>query len=170
MENYSLFYLERYASSSNNFRRVLTQRVDRSCKHHGTDFDECMELVEDLIKRYIDCELLNDKNYAITKIRGLRRKGNSSKMIFAKLMQKGVSSNDIDHALNIIDEEISSEHNGQTVEFTSALKHAKRKKLGNFRIRESNKENIYERDLASLARAGYSYDISKKVLEFEEED
>ncbi len=170
LENYSLFYLERYASSSANLRRLLKQRVEKSCKHHGTDIEESMELVDELITRYLECEILNDKIYAISKARGFRNKGNSSKLIYSKLAQKGLNKSDIAYALNKVDQEIRSNNEQQDIEYISALRHAERKRLGSFRIRESNKENIYQKDLASLARAGFSYEISKKALDFNPEE
>ena len=40
LENAALFYLQRYATSTENLRRVLMRRVDRSARAHSTDREE----------------------------------------------------------------------------------------------------------------------------------
>ncbi|MGY9106318.1 MAG: regulatory protein RecX, partial [Alphaproteobacteria bacterium] len=64
LENAALFYLERYASSAENLRRVLLRRVERSARAHDTDRDEGAELVDGIIHRYKDANLLDDAVYA----------------------------------------------------------------------------------------------------------
>ena len=64
LERAALHYLERFASSSANLRRVLMRKVDRSAQAHGTDPAEGARWVEDLIARYQRSGLLNDAAYA----------------------------------------------------------------------------------------------------------
>lgn len=52
LENAALYYLQRFASSSANLRRVLMGKVERSARAHGTDRSEGAALVEALIERY----------------------------------------------------------------------------------------------------------------------
>ena len=49
-----------------------------------------------------------------------------------------------------------------------AIRLVKRKKLGY--LRGEKKEQFYLKDMAALARAGFSYELSKKVLNTETED
>ena len=49
-----------------------------------------------------------------------------------------------------------------------ALKLAKKKHIGPFRQGE-DKADFYQKDLAVLARAGFDYDVAKKVMDFEPE-
>ena len=53
LENAALYYLQRFASSSANLRRVLMGKVERSARAHGTDREEGAALVEALIERYL---------------------------------------------------------------------------------------------------------------------
>ena len=46
LENAALHYLERFASSSANLRRVLMRKVARSARAHGTDPAEGAGLVD----------------------------------------------------------------------------------------------------------------------------
>ncbi len=95
LENAGLYYLERYASSSENFRRVMKRKIDRGAKFHEQDVEEFYPLLDTLIERYKESGLLNDALYSFSKVRSMRERGTSARMIYAKLMQKGLSREDI---------------------------------------------------------------------------
>ena len=48
-------------------------------------------------------------------------------------------------------------------DFNSAMKICKKKRIGPLRP-EANREIYYKKDMGILARSGFSYDISKKIL------
>ena len=48
-------------------------------------------------------------------------------------------------------------------DFTSAMKICKKRRIGPMRP-EANRELFYKKDMGILARSGFSYDISKKIL------
>ena len=54
-------------------------------------------------------------------------------------------------------------------DFVSALKLCKRRRIGPIRP-ESNRELFYKKDMGILARGGFSFDLSKRVLELETEE
>src|SRR5690349_25011624 len=64
LERAALHYLERFASSSANLRRLLLQKVRRSAAAHGTDPEEGRAAVEALILRFAAAGLLDDDAYA----------------------------------------------------------------------------------------------------------
>ena len=51
-------------------------------------------------------------------------------------------------------------------DFVSALKLCKRRRIGPSRP-ESNRELFYKKDMGILARGGFSFDLSKRVLDLE---
>ena len=53
--------------------------------------------------------------------------------------------------------------------FQNALKLAKKKRIGPFRPAEE-RADFWQKDVAVLARAGFEYDVAKKVMEFSVED
>ena len=57
-------YLDRYASSTANLRRILMAKVTRSAQLHGTDPDEGAAQVECLLARLTAGGLLDDAAYA----------------------------------------------------------------------------------------------------------
>ena len=64
LHNAALHYLERYASSADNLRRVLMRRVRRSALVHDTDPEEGARLIDELVTRFEAAGLLDDRAYA----------------------------------------------------------------------------------------------------------
>ncbi len=163
LENSSLYYLERFASSAANFRRVMLRKVKRSCDFHEVPMDEFIPMVDTLVTRYIEVGLLDDAVFARSKVNSLRRKGFGKQAIIAKLFPKGLAREAIEKALREIDGE------AENPEYEAALKYIKRKKLGIYRtkpIKDPIKDK--QRELGSLARAGFSYEIARKALDYSE--
>ena len=48
-------------------------------------------------------------------------------------------------------------------ELDAATRYIRRRRLGHYRTK-GKAEDFYEKDLAALARAGFSYDVAKKAL------
>ena len=49
LQRVALHYLERYSSSSENLRRVLMRRVERSAWAHGTDREEGAAAIDAIV-------------------------------------------------------------------------------------------------------------------------
>ncbi len=160
LENAALFYLGRFASSSENLRRVLMRRVERSARLHDTDRDEGRVAVDRIVARFQASGLVDDAAYAGSRAATLHRRGVSRRGIRARLMEKGVAPDDIDGALAGL-----AETAGNT-DFAAAVNLARRRRLGPYRPLAARAE-MREKDLAALARAGFSYDIARRVVEAE---
>lgn len=106
LHNSGLYYLERYAASSNHFRTVMLRKVKRSCMHHtDQDYEECAKLVDELITKFERSGLLNDDVYITSMVGSFRRRGLSKRMIIQKLMMKGIQSDIIQDYLFRHDEQ-----------------------------------------------------------------
>ena len=160
LENAGLFYLERYASSVANFRRVLMNKVRRSASFHGTDIAEGEKFVDDLIVRYRHSGLLDDRRYAEAKVVRFHRHGMAVRGIQAKLWEKGVPKDVIDAALENLCE------GDANPDLAAAAAYVRRRRLGPYRAEAARTEH-FERDLAALGRAGFSYELAKKMLQAE---
>jgi regulatory protein len=68
LENAAHYHLRRFASSSDNLRRVLGRRVERSARAHGGDGDGGRDggraAIEEIIARFERAGLLDDAAYA----------------------------------------------------------------------------------------------------------
>ncbi|MCT4575656.1 MAG: recombination regulator RecX [Alphaproteobacteria bacterium] len=164
LENYALYYLERFSSSSENLRRVIMTKIIRSCKFYEDDnIEEKKEWLNELIDKLQRIGYLNDEMYTNMKARSLRYSGNSKRKIAYKLRQKGLSEEMINKSIQKADKDLYDSDEG---ELETAIKYAKKKRIGRFRTKEIN-EKTKEKELSSMARAGFSYDIAKKALEEE---
>ena len=158
LERAALFYLDRYASSAENLRRVLRRKVDRSARAHGTDPAAGEAAIEALIARFLGAGLLDDARYAEARARSLSRRGQSSRGIRLQLRQKGVGEDEIGAALAGLQDELGDP------ELTAALAYARRRRLGPFRA-ETERPAQRERDLAALARRGFAAEVVLKVID-----
>jgi regulatory protein len=158
LENAALHYLQRFATSQANLRRVLLRKVERSCRHHGQDPAEFTGLVDDLVQRYVRSGMIDDQRYAEAQVASSRRRGRSAQGIRARLAAKGVGGELVQAAL--------AEHEGDDGDAARAF--ARRRRLGPWRT-TGNRADFRERDLASLGRAGFAYDIARTVIDSEQE-
>jgi len=158
LENAALHHLARYASSAENLRRVLARRVERSARFHETSIEEGLVAVDEIIARFVASGLLDDAGYAEAKALSLFRRGASARKIRFALVQKGVREEDIETALTSLTRESGDP------ELAAAIKLARRRRLGPFSapgVRDAGRE----KHLAALARAGFGYDIARRVID-----
>jgi len=160
LERAALHYLERYASSAENLRRVLMRKVERSAREHGTDPEDGARDIDALLRRLQERGLLDDAAYAAGRTRSLARRGDSPRAIRVKLSRKGVPEETIESALAGLREEVPEP------ELTAAARLARRRRLGPYRP-APNRADYRERDLAALARAGFTFDVARQVVEAE---
>jgi regulatory protein len=157
LENAALFHLQRFAASSEQLRRVLLRRVERSARFHGTDRDEGARAVDSLIARFRRSGLLDDAAYAEGHAATLHRRGVGGRGIRARLRQKGVAEELIEDALATL----RAEHGDAELAAAAAL--VRRRRLGPCR-RTPARDDQHRRDLAALARAGFGLDVARRVL------
>ncbi len=157
LENAAEHYLNRFATTTAHFRKVMMRKVTLSARHHGTDPEEGAAIVDELIARFQRVGVLDDAQYAELRTGSLHRRGGSKRMIGAKLKQKGLDDETIETAYKSLSEETDDP------ELDAAAAFAKRRRLGPYRTREG-KEGQHQKDLAAMARAGFSYDLATRVL------
>ena len=160
LENSAFYYLRRYSSSSENLRRILFKRVKRSAQYHGTDVSAGQLWVNEIIDKFLANKLLDDIRYAETKCLSVHRKGGSKQTIRKKLQEKGIAPDIIEQTFTLF--------GGYSVdpELIAAAITARRRRLGPYRSR-GHRNNFREKDLASLARAGFNYSIASWVIDVE---
>ena len=152
----ALRYIDRYATSEENLRRVLGRKVARSVRDHGTDAAQTAgwiaRIVADLAKR----GLIDDEAYAAGRARALRARGASARAIRAALRQKGVDRQVAEQALAPFDSPDDDR--------TAACRYAQRRRLGPYRA-AAERAGRRDRDLAALARAGFDLELAFQVID-----
>ncbi|MBT4935022.1 MAG: RecX family transcriptional regulator [Rhodospirillaceae bacterium] len=165
LDNAALYYLGRFATSSENLRRVLLRRVDRAARHHDTDRQGCAEMIDQLIKRYLESGLLDDVAYARAQGASLNRRGKSTRAIRGWLRQRFVPADIIDDTLTALAEELGE------LDLAAAIAYARKRRLGPYRKAAKPPANLekelaaLEKELAALARSGFSYGLAKRIVE-----
>ena len=158
LRNSALYYLECYESSAAHLRRLLLAKVERSARFHGTESSEGTACVEGLIAEFLEHGLLDDARYAEGRALVLHRRGNSARAIRAGLALKGIDAEPIEQALGKLAAQAADP------ELAAALAYARRRRLGPYRSPET-RPAARERDLASLGRRGFTYDLARRVIE-----
>lgn len=166
LHNSGLYYIERYATSTSHFRTVMLRKVKRSCLHHkDQNYEDCAKMVDELITKFERSGLLNDDLYITSMVSSYRRKGLSKRMITQKLMMKGIQSEIIQNYLSRHDEQ--KHEDLHRAELKAAAIHCRKKKLGAYSGINAAEP---EKQLARLARAGFSFDIAKNILDMTENE
>ncbi len=161
LENAALFYLERFSASAESLRRVLLRRVLRAAEVHGDDPAEGAALVAALVERYQASGLLDDQRYAEGKSRSLLRRGSSPRAIRQDLARRGVAGAVIENVLEALAADLAPQ--AATLDQAAAEAYVRRRRLGPFRPPELRAQ-YRDRDMAALGRAGFSWEIARKVL------
>ena len=167
LENVALYYLARFSAPSAHLKRVLLRRVEQSVRAHGSDPAEGRQLVDALIERFCRSGLLDDATYAAGKARSLRKRGTSRVVIGRALRAKGLTAEHVDTAMAGMEAEAGP--NTADSDIVAAARLAQRKRLGPFRP-QAARPDLRNRDLAALARAGFSYVVAHQTIDAESAD
>ena len=149
-------YIEKYNPSKQQTKIYLLKKYLK--KFQGTKTKkEVTEIIENIVSNLEKGKFLNDSLYSDSRARMLFRRGYSLNKINYSLKVKGIEQKNIQLSLEKIKNEKSNP------DFLSAMKICKKKRIGPMRP-ENNRELFYKKDMGILARSGFSYDISKKIL------
>ncbi len=155
-------YLEKYNPSKQQLKVYLLKKY--LVKFSGSKTKkEVSDLINNILENLEKNRLINDELYSDSKARTLLKKGYSLNKINQSLKNKGIDNNIIKNSINKIKE------NNIEPDFVSAIKLCKRRRLGPVRP-ESNRELFYKKDMGVMARSGFNYEISKKVLELDKNE
>jgi regulatory protein len=154
LEKWALGYLERFASSAENLRRVLRRRVRRRVRDDNEAVRAADALIDALVIRYRDAGLIDDAAYAAGRARARLARGQSLRRIAAGLIAKGVGAEDRAAALQALRETAADP------DLAAACAFARRRRLGPFRRAPADRG----RELAAFARAGFARREAEAVL------
>ena len=155
-------YLEKYSPSKQQLKVYLLKKYLTKIKGIQTK-REVSSLIDEILLNLEKNKLLNDELYSDSKARMYLRRGYSLNKINQSLRNKGIDSKYIKQTIDKIKEdEIEPD-------FVSALKLCKRRRIGPLRP-EANRELFYKKDMGILARGGFSFDLSKRILNLDQKE
>ena len=155
-------YLEKYSPSKHQLKVYLLKKYLTKIK--GSKSKKAVtSIIDKIILNLESNKFLNDEMYSDSKARMFLRRGYSLNKINQSLRNKGIEDKFVRQSIEKIKEDQIEP------DFVSALKLCKRRRIGPIRP-ESNRELFYKKDMGILARGGFSFDLSKRVLELETEE
>ena len=152
-------YLEKYSPSKQQLKVYLLKKYLTKIKGSKSK-KEVTLIIEEIISNLEKNKILNDEMYSDTKARMFLRRGYSLNKINQSLRHKGIEDKYVKKSIDKIKE------NQIEPDFVSALKLCKRRRIGPLRP-QSNRELFYKKDMGILARGGFSFELSKRVLELD---
>ena len=120
-------------------------------------------MVDEIIGSLETKSLISDKYYSESKSKTFLKRGYSLNKIRYSLIKKGIENKHINNVISKI------QQNYPDSDFFSAVKLCKRRRIGPIR-EESNRRLFYKKDMSILARSGFDYGTSKKVLDLSKSD
>jgi len=155
-------YLEKYSPSKQQLKVFLLKKYLTKIKGTVSKREVSM-IIDEIIIKLEKNRIVNDELYSDSKARMFLRRGYSLNKINQSLRNKGIDGKYIKQTIDKIKEdEIEPD-------FVSALKLCKRRRIGPLRP-EANRELFYKKDMGILARGGFSFDLSKRILDLDQKE
>ena len=162
MRNFAFTYVEKYAPSKQQLKTYLLKKYLKTSVPNVKKQD-ITNLIDIVLSDLEKNRFINDKFYSESKAKSMIQRGNSINKIRSYLIGKGINDKFITDTVNNIREKNSDQ------DFFSAIKICKKKRIGPART-EDNRSLFYKKDISLLARNGFDFETSKKVMDIEKED
>jgi len=162
MRNFSLSYVEKYSPSRQQIKTYLLKKYIKQ-SISSVKKQDLIDLIDVVLSDLEKTKFISDKFYSDSKAKNLIQRGTSINKIRNYLISKGVQDRYIKETINKINE------NNEDQDFFSAIKICKKKRIGPSRI-EDNRPLFYKKDISLLARNGFDFETSKKVMDLKKDD
>ena len=162
IRNLSFSYLEKYSPSKQQLKTYLLKKMMKTSQKL-VNRKEVYDLIDTVISSLEKDKLVSDEYYSDYKSKSFYKRGYSLNKIRYNLIKKGIDQKYIKDSISKIKE------NESDPDFFSAIKICKKRRIGACRD-DSNRELFYKKDISILARSGFSYEVSKKVLDIPKEE
>ena len=159
MRNLSYSYIEKFSPSKQQLKTYLLKKYLK-IKAPNVNKNNVKDLIEVVLTDLEQNKFLNDKFYSNSKAKSLIQRGSSINKIRYYLLNKGIKDKYIKETIEKIKE------NNEDQDFFSAIKICKKKRIGPARD-ESNRPLFYKKDLGILARSGFDFETSKRVIDID---
>ncbi len=158
----ALRYLDKFQPSKKDLRLYLFKKVLNE-EQMGTSKSVVLEQIDSVIQSLENLGLINDDMYSEMKSKTYLRRGYSLNKIKMSLSLKGIDPERLKKTIDNIKKE------NEDPDFYSAIKICKKRRIGPYRP-DANKEMFFKKDIGVLARAGFSYDTSREVLNIDKKE
>ena len=162
MRNFALNYIEKYAPSKQQLKTYLLKKYIKA-KIPSVNKSSINDLINVVLEDLEKTKFINDKFYSNSKAKSLIQRGSSINKIRNYLFLKGIRNEFINETIDQIKEK------NEDQDFFSAIKLCKKRRIGPSR-EENNRPLFYKKDIGVLARSGFDFETSKRVLDIKKDD
>ena len=162
MRNFAFAYIEKYAPSKQQLKTYLLKKYLKTSVPNVKKQD-VTNLIDVVLSDLEKNKFINDKFYSDSKAKSMIQRGKSINKIRNYLINKGINDEFIKDTVNKIQD------NNSDQDFFSAIKICKKKRIGPARA-DNNRSLFYKKDISFLARNGFDFETSKKVMEIAKDD
>jgi len=162
MRNFALKYVEKFAPSKQQLKTYLLKKYLKN-NLKNIKKSNISDLIEIVIEDLDKSKFINDKFYSENKAKNLINRGSSINKIRNYLIGKGINDKYIKNTIDKIHE------NNDDQDFFSAVKVCKKKRIGPSRD-ENNRKLFYKKDIGVLARLGFDFEVSRRVMGIEKDE
>ena len=162
MRNFSFAYIEKYAPSKQQLRTYLLKKYLKA-NVPNVKKQDITDLIDIVLVDLEKSKFISDKFYSESKSRILIQRVSSINKIRNYLMVKGIDDTYIKETIDKIKEDNSDQ------DFFSGIKICKKKRIGPARA-EDNRPLFYKKDISLLARNGFDFETSKRIMDIDQAD
>ena len=162
MRDFALAYVEKYAPSKQQLKTYLLKKYLRTSVPNVKKQD-VNNLIDIVLSDLEKSKFVNDKFYSESKAKSMIQRGSSINKIRNYLIGKGINDKFIKETVSKIQD------NNSDQDFFSAIKVCKKKRIGPSRT-EDNRPLFYKKDIGILARSGFDFEVSRRVMELDKEE
>ena len=162
MRNFSYAYIEKYSPSKQQLKTYLLKKYLK-LSVSGVNKTNIKDLIDVVLEDLEKSKFLNDKFYSNSKAKSLIQRGSSINKIRYYLVNKGIKDKYVNEAIKHIKD------NNEDQDFFSAIKICKKKRIGPARD-DNNRPLFYKKDLGILARSGFDFETSKRIIDIDKEE
>ena len=162
MRNFAFAYVEKYAPSKQQLKTYLLKKYLKA-SITNVKKNDITNLIDIVLLDLEKNKFINDKFYSESKAKSMIQRGNSINKIRSYLIGKGIYDGFIKDTISKIRDQNSDQ------DFFSAIKVCKKKRIGPART-EDNRPLFYKKDISLLARNGFDFETSKKVMDLQKDD
>ena len=161
LRDQALRYLNRFPATRRKMTRHLFDKAMRHAEHFELSETVLNERIAGVIEKLEASGFINDTEFAASKARVMARQGRSIAQIGVKLQEIGFAESDQSHAIKELGTDTTL-HDRK-----AAARFVKRRRFGPYKPEET-REDRRDKELASLARQGFSYDVATAVIDAED--
>ncbi len=163
-------HVERHPASAARLREVLERKVKAHAQRTGEPIpDEVAGFVTTIVEDLVRLGVVDDRRLAEARSRSMRNRGKSLRAVEASLRTKRIAPDVVAQVTREPLDELGEKISPRTADQVAARTLVRKKKLGGFRPESERAENR-QRDLAVLARAGFSFELARRALDEPVED